>query len=152
MTEDIKKYVVIAEKFSTLFAKKNELLIRCSGLGRIECKLLHILREYKSPISMNKLAIKLNVSNGRVTHLIDHLKKKELVTKYHSHKDRRYWFVKITPNGIKSVENSDKENLRIQQNIIQRIPKEKIELLFDYLNLYLETCNTVIAERENNGK
>ena len=97
---------------------------------------------------MNDLALVLKVSHSRITRIIDTLVKKKLVKRYPSKQDRRSWLAEITSEGRSTNEQSERDFMNNQKELLKRLPKEKIDQIYDDIKLYLETFNKVLDERD----
>ena len=143
------------EKFATLnkeiyrLCSKNSLIHRkCIKLGRMECELLNFLSAVDVPVSMNEMARVLKVSHSRVTRIIDNLVKKKLVKRFPSKKDRRSWLCEITPEGLKANQDALEEFIAIQKRLIEKLPDDQLQQIFDNVELYLKSFNKVLREME----
>jgi len=53
---------------------------------------------------MREIAKMYEISNAKVTRILDKLVQMGFVERYHSEDDRRSWFARITDEGIKMAE------------------------------------------------
>lgn len=118
----------------------------CLQAGKMECHLLNYLHSIKSPANMNELAKVLNVSNSRVTRIMDNLVAKKLVTRKPSEQDRRCWFAMITDKGSKLAENSQQTVVDHQKKIISKISEKNLDDIYKAFKTYVDKYEEVLKE------
>jgi len=143
-----KKFAMLNKEIYRLCSKKTLIHRQCIKLGRMECELLNFLDSIDVPVSMNELSRALKVSHSRITRIIDNLVKKKLVKRFPSKLDRRSWLAEITPEGVKANEDVLNEFIEIQKKLIEELPKEKLDEIFDNVAVYLSKFNKVLRDME----
>jgi len=114
----------------------------------MDCELLNFFIQLNVPVSMNELSRALKVSHSRITRIIDNLVKKKLVKRFPSKLDRRSWLAEITPDGVKANKDVLNEFIEIQKKLIEELPKEKLDEIFDNVAVYLSKFNKVLRDME----
>ncbi|MDD3051172.1 MAG: MarR family transcriptional regulator [Candidatus Cloacimonetes bacterium] len=147
--ELLERSIELNKKINQLCTNKDLVQKKCSHIGRMECTLLQLLAEKKQGVCMNELAAVLSVSHSRVTRIVDTLVEKKLVNRFPSEIDRRKWFAKITESGIKMAEQSYKYTLKIQENILARLPEA--EKVLDAVEAYLNEFADVLDSFEEDA-
>ncbi len=148
MKEAVQKYEKLSGMLYKLCSKKERIRRQCLKLGRMECDLLNYLNQIKKPTCMNVLSNELKVSHSRVTRIVDTLVMKKLVKRYPSEKDRRSWLGELTPKGKVTIENTIIDFLNLQEDIINRLPKNKVEEIYENIKLYVDAYHEALDKKE----
>ncbi|MDF2595148.1 MAG: transcriptional regulator, MarR family [Clostridia bacterium] len=98
---NLKLIIAMARTYNTLFSEieKN---VQNFGLNTSEFGVLEMLF-HKGEQPVQKVAEKILVTSGTITYIIDKLQKKELVIRRRCEKDKRIFYVELTPNGEKFI-------------------------------------------------
>lgn len=148
MAKFVDKYAALSKEVYNLCSKKEMIRRKCLNLGRMECDLLNYLNQVEKPICMNDLSVELKVSHSRITRIIDTLVKKKLVKRFPSKKDRRSWLAEITEKGRKANQQTILDFMNIQEDLINRLPSDKVEEIYHHIKLYLAAYQKALAEKE----
>ena len=148
MEKLVDKYAALSREVYNLCSKKEMIRRKCLNLGRMECDLLNYLNNVDKPVCMNDLSVELKVSHSRITRIIDTLVKKKLVKGFPSKKDRRSWLAEITDKGRKANQQTILDFMNIQEDLINRLPKDKVEEIYMNIKLYLAAYQQALAEKE----
>ncbi|MFC1887322.1 MarR family winged helix-turn-helix transcriptional regulator [Candidatus Cloacimonadota bacterium] len=148
MEKTVDKYAALSKEVYNLCSKKEMIRRKCLNLGRMECDLLNYLNNVDKPICMNDLSVELRVSHSRITRIIDTLVKKKLVKRFPSKKDRRSWLAEITEKGKKANQQTILDFMNIQEDLINRLPAEKVEEIYQNIKLYLAAYQKALSEKE----
>ncbi len=143
------KYAEISKALYGLCSKKEMIRRKCLNLGRMECDLLNFLSNVDKTVCMNDLSVELKVSHSRITRIIDTLVKKKLVRRFPSKRDRRSWLAEITDKGKKANEQTILDFMNIQEDLICRLPQDRIEEIFENIQVYLEAYQKALLEKES---
>ena len=148
MKDTVQKYAALSGMLYKLCSKKERIRRQCLNLGRMECDLLNYLNQVNEPTRMNILAEELKVSHSRITRIVDTLVKKKLVKRYPSEKDRRSWLGEVTAKGKVTNENTIIDFLNLQEDLINRLPKDKVEEIYENIKLYVDAYHKALDEKE----
>jgi len=148
MKDTVQKYAALSGMIYKLCSKKERIRRRCLSLGRMECDLLNYLNQINEPTCMNVLAEELKVSHSRITRIVDTLVEKELVKRYPSKKDRRSWLGEVTAKGKVTNENTIVDFMNLQEDLITRLPNDKIEEIYENIKLYIDAYHEALDEKE----
>ncbi len=148
MEKHVDKYAALSKEVYNLCSKKEMIRRKCLNLGRMECDLLNYLNNVEKAICMNDLSVELKVSHSRITRIIDTLVKKKLVKRFPSKKDRRSWLAEITEKGKKANQQTILDFMNIQEDLINRLPADKIEEIYQNIKLYLAAYQKALSEKE----
>ena len=152
MEDKVKKFLRLSDVLYNTCLKKEMIQRQCTNIGRMECELLNYLTKVGHPVCMNDLSKELKVSHSRITRIIDTLVKKKLVKRFPSKQDRRSWLAEITEKGKQDNERTVMDFISIQNRIIQKLPQDKIDEIYNNIELYLKIFNEVLNERDTKRK
>lgn len=141
-------FMEITNRLQKLFQERDNSYTLCVVIGDIECAFLRFLNSIARPITMKEIAEKYNISNAKVTRVIDTLVRMKFVERYHSEKDRRSLFAQITEEGRRMAENTKYKLNQFQQTVLNKLPKEDIEPMFKYMKAFTDAYDEAIAESE----
>jgi len=148
MEKIVDMYAALSKEVYDLCSKKEMIRRKCLSLGRMECDLLNYLNNVDKAICMNDLSVELKVSHSRITRIIDTLVRKKLVKRFPSKKDRRSWLAEITEKGKKANQQTILDFMNIQEDLIIRLPQDKIEKIYQHIKLYLAAYHEALLEKE----
>ncbi len=96
---------------------------------------LRSLQYFKSNpcTSVKELAKKMELTPGRITHVITSLEKKKLITRTIDESDRRSINVCLTSKAVPFTKNLNKRYLELHEKILDNIPVEKRESIINTL-------------------
>ncbi len=86
-------------------------------------------------VNMNQLAQEMQITNSRMTRIIDNLVDKKLVQRIENEQDRRMNIVTLTPDGQLKAQMMLQSAIAINSEILSRIPTEKHESVIDAIDL-----------------
>ncbi|MBN2091500.1 MarR family transcriptional regulator [candidate division KSB1 bacterium] len=86
-------------------------------------------------VNMNQLAQEMQITNSRMTRIIDNLVDKKLVQRIENEQDRRMNIVTLTPDGQLKAQMMLQSAIAINSEILGRIPNEKHESVIDAIDL-----------------
>lgn len=106
----------------------------CSGITLKQCHTLLALEDLKTS-SLSDLANKLYIDKSSASRSIENLHQLGLVKRETNPENRRETILTLTHKGISLVNNINKDNNEFYQNILEKIPKEKIETIIESLDI-----------------
>ena len=74
--------------------------------------------------------------------------KKKLVRRFPSKRDRRSWLAEITEKGRKANQQTILDFMNIQEDLINTLPQDKVEQIYEDILLYLEAYHKALEEKE----
>lgn len=146
----VDKYSDLSKELYLLCSKKEMIRRKCVNLGRMECDLLNYLNSVNKPICMNDLSVEMKVSHSRITRIVDTLEKKKLVKRFSSKIDRRSWLTEITKKGKEISKKTILDFMNLQEDLLSRLPKDRIETIYQNINLYLTAYRAALKKKEEN--
>ncbi|MDO9577351.1 MAG: MarR family transcriptional regulator [Candidatus Cloacimonadales bacterium] len=142
-------FIELTAKLQNLFVERDNSYTLCVVVGEIECNLLRFLHKVNRPLKMNEIAKMYNVSNTKVTRILNKLVRMGFVERYIAEDDRRSCYAKIMEIGAKMAENTKYMLNQFQKDVLSRIPQEELENTYRYLKLYTDAYAETIANAED---
>ena len=102
------------------------------GLTPMELRCLRMFAGHPS-ISISDIIKELEITAGRVTHILTSLEQKQYITRRVNPKDKRNYFVDISPESRKFINQLTVKHTGIHQSILANIKESEQELLFDVM-------------------
>ena len=143
-------FIELTARLQKLFNDRDNSYTLCVVIGEIECALLRFLHKVNRPLKMREIAKMYEISNAKVTRILDKLVQMGFVERYHSEDDRRSWFARITDEGIKMAENTKYKLNKFQQEVLEIIPEDEIEQTFNYMKLFVDAYDKIITDSKEN--
>ena len=140
------EFIELTERMQKLFQDRDNSYTLCVVIGEIECALLRFLHKINRPLRMREIAKMYEISNAKVTRVLNKLVQMGFVERYHSENDRRSWFARITDEGSKMAENTKYKLSKFQQEVLELIPEEEIDKTYDYLKLFVDAYEKIITD------
>lgn len=140
------KFFDLTNEISNLMYNFDFMNKKCTRLGRVECNLLHYLLKVDKYVNMKELADHLNVTHSRITHLMDSLIKKDFVERISSSDDRRVYYAAITEKGKSMVNKHITDAVNIYNDILPKIPENKIKDVYGALETWKEFLEVLNKE------
>lgn len=149
MTSSEKPYSIqLAEITAKLFNNCNDKesrIVADYDVSIVEFKCIRILAKQKS-ITVNQLAKTISLTSSRITRITDRLVAKNLAQRTSGEKDRRVFYLSLTPKGKIIAEKLIKNHNRIHEEIMDNISTENhrqmivsLKLLNDAVEKWLST-------------
>ena len=142
-------YILLMNKLENLFQARDNSYTLCVVIGDIECALLRFIHKVNRPMTMKEIAQMYRISNSKVTRILNKLEQMGFVERYHSTEDRRNWFARITYEGKEMAENTKFKLDQFQKTVLERIPEEDIDVIYDRISQFVDAYEAVIKESVN---
>jgi len=140
------EFIKLTTKLQKLFYERDNSYTLCIFLGEIECALLRFLHKINRPLKMNEIAKMYEISNAKVTRVLNKLVQMGLVERYHSENDRRSLYARITDEGSKMAEDTKYKLSKFQEEVLELIPNEEIDKTYEYLKLFVDAYEKRITD------
>lgn len=85
--------------------------------------------ESQNSVSVKELSKSMELTPGRITHIITSLEKKKLITREINKDDRRGINVCLTKKTIPFVQNLKESYIKFHEKLLKNIPEEKREII-----------------------
>lgn len=139
-------FIELIAKLQMLFTERDNSYTLCVIIGDTECALLRFLHKINRPLKMREIAEMYEISNAKVTRIINKLVQMGFVERYHSEVDRRSLYARITDEGTKMAENTKYKLNKFQQEVLKLIPVEEIDKTYKYLKLFVDAYEKTITD------
>ena len=139
-------FIEITARLQKLFIDRDNSYTLCVVIGDIECALLRFLYKINRPLKMFEIAKMYEISNAKVTRIINKLVQMGFVERYHTENDRRSLFARITDEGSKMAENTKYKLNKFQEDVLQLIPEDEIDQTYHYLKLFVDAYEKKITD------
>ncbi|NQT65236.1 MAG: MarR family transcriptional regulator [FCB group bacterium] len=143
---DSQEFIELTARLQRLFHDRDNSYTLCVVIGDIECALLRFLHKINRPLRMCEIAEMYEISNAKVTRVLNKLVQMRFVERYHSEDDRRCLYARITDEGSKMAENTKYKLNKFQQEVLELIPEEEIDRTYDYLKLFVDAYDKKITD------
>lgn len=142
-------FIELTNKLQDLFQERDNSYTLCVVIGDIECALLRFINKINRPMTMKEIAELYNITNTKVTRVLNKLVKMGFVERYHSQTDRRSLYARITEEGRRMADNAKYKLNQFQKNILDKIPEEDIDKTYQYLKKFIDAYAATIEESKN---
>ena len=142
------KFIELTSKLQKLFQDRDNSYTLCVVIGDMECNLLRFIHEVNRPLKMKEIADLYNISNSKVTRVLNKLVKMGFVKRYNSGTDRRSWFAEITEEGKKMAENTKYKLQQFQKDVLSRIPPDDVEKIYQYISQFVAAYEDTIENSD----
>lgn len=136
MTKESKeKAMSLAEltcKLARACTRKEHSFAALFGLTPMELKCLRMFAGHPS-VSISDIIKELEITAGRVTHILTSLEQKKYITRRVNPKDKRNYFVDISPESRKFINQLTAKHTTIHEGILADIKENDTELLFEVM-------------------
>ncbi|MBK7105743.1 MAG: MarR family transcriptional regulator [Ignavibacteriae bacterium] len=108
--------------------KKESSFAALFNLTPTELKCLRMFAK-KSTVSIKEMIEELEISAGRVTHILTSLEDKKYIVRRIDNSDKRNHLVDLTPESKKFINLLTKKHIELHQNILNNFENEKQEFV-----------------------
>ena len=98
------------------------------NLTTVEMRCLQCF-ESNNSVSIKELAKSMELTPGRITHILTSLEKKKLITREIDKDDRRGINVNLTNKAIPFIKNLRENYVQFHENLLKNIPEEKRDII-----------------------
>ena len=132
--DSVQQSVVIGLlRTNDLFQYRFGRLFRGFGLNQPQYNVLRILRGEGKPLPCLEIADRLITMVPAITSLIDKLESKGLVSRDRCAKDRRVWYVSLTPDGDELLKKMDGPVSELHASLCRGLSKTECRQLVDLM-------------------
>ena len=130
------KAILLSEltcKLSRACERKESSFAAIFSLTPTEFKCLRLFAK-KSTVPIKEMIDELDISAGRVTHILSSLERKNYIVRRIDKKDKRNRFVDLTPKSRKFINELTQKHIELHKNILSAIGIDKQELVTDVID------------------
>lgn len=140
---NLKLLIASARSYRALFSQIEKHVqeggLNISEFGVLEC----LLHKGKQPVQ--KIAEKILVTSGTITYVINKLESKDLVSRQICEKDKRVFYVSLTPKGTELITEVFQQHVlflnELLGNLDEEVKKDLITNLFALQNSITNSSN-----------
>ncbi len=148
MPKKEKKYHEFAELICELTRYcniKEEYFAASFHLSPTEVKFLKLFT-FQDVISIKNLREKLKLSPGRVTHILQSLEAKKLLSRIPDETDKRNQIVKLLPKAIPLIKNLQSNYINLHKDILKNVKQTEIKNIYSSLNILVSVFKKWVEE------
>lgn len=116
------------------------------NLSPTEVRLLKLFT-HSNQYSIKELCENLNLTPGRITHILSSLEEKKLIIRKHDVKDKRNVFVSLLPNANPLINNLHKSYNELHQTILKNVGKKELEQIQSSLKTLTDLFKKWVNEK-----
>lgn len=139
-------FIKLTQQLHGLFHDRDNSYTLCTVVGDVECDFLRFIFNEGRPMRMSEISSKYQISSTKVTRIIDKLVRKKFIHRYPSNIDRRCWYARITVEGKRMAENTNYKLNEFQKTVLDKIPDDKIDSIYDSLEVFTNAYSATISE------
>ncbi len=149
---------VMADLTCKLYRACNKKETSFAALFNLTPTELRCLRMFnaKQTVSIKEMIGELEISAGRVTHILTSLEKKQYIVRRVDKTDKRNYLVDLTPESKKFINLLSKKHLELHQNILENIGEENklivitvLSQLIDALEIWTKNNRTKLKKQSS---
>ena len=145
MTKEFKEKALSLSELTCKLARacnrKEHSFAALFGLTPMELRCLRMFSA-NSSISISDIIKELEITAGRVTHILTSLEKKKYITRRVNENDKRNYFVDISPESKKFINQLTVKHTAIHQEILGDIKTKEQNLLFDVMSKIISSLDS----------
>lgn len=103
-------------------------------------------------ISIKQIAIHMNLTPGRITHILTSLEAKQYVIRKVDQKDKRNVIVHLTESSKPFLKIVNDNHIKLHQDILGRLPADKREFILESMQDVIQALKTWTDTTKNNEK
>lgn len=106
-----------------------------------EFRCLRLFKE-KPSMSIKRIAIQMNLTPGRITHILTSLEAKKYIKRKVDQKDKRNIIVHLTESSIPFLKVVNENHIKLHENILNNIPEDKREFILESMEDLIKALKT----------
>ncbi len=115
------------------------------NLSPTEVRFLRLF-SFTNSYTVKELKDKLQLTSGRITHIINSLENKKLITRVQDDKDKRNILVSLLPKAEPLIKNLQKSYNDLHQSILKNIPASELDKITDAVSLLVNVFDNWVNE------
>jgi len=125
---------------------KEDFFAASFNLSPTEVRLLRLFN-YSVTYTVKELKDRLQLTSGRITHIISSLEKKKLIIRTQDNEDKRNVSVSLLPKAEPLINNLQKSYQDLHQTILQNIPESEIDKMTEAITLLVGVFDKWVGEK-----
>jgi len=106
-----------------------------------EFRCLRLFKELPS-MSIKRIAIQMNLTPGRITHILTSLEAKNYIVRKVDQKDKRNIIVHLTESSKPFLKIVNENHIKLHEDILNNISEEKREFILESMEELIKTLKT----------
>lgn len=115
------------------------------NLSPTEVRFLRLFA-FSNSYTVKELKEKLQLTPGRITHIINSLQKKKLISRVQDENDKRNIYVSLLPKAEPLINNLQKSYNDLHQSILKNIPNEQLNKITEAVSLLVNVFDNWVNE------
>jgi len=102
------------------------------------------LRLFNNKLSMSikRIAVQMNLTPGRITHILTSLEAKKYIERKIDQKDKRNIIVHLTDSSIPFLKQVNENHIKLHENILNNLPEDKREFIIESMEELIKALKT----------
>jgi len=106
-----------------------------------EFRCLRLFRENPS-IAIKSIAIQMNLTPGRITHILTSLEEKKYIERKVDQKDKRNVIVHLTESSKPFLKVVNENHIKLHEDILKKLPEDKREFILESMQDVIKALKT----------
>lgn len=106
-----------------------------------EFRCLRLFRD-SSSIAIKQIANQMNLTPGRITHILTSLEEKKYIERKVDQKDKRNVIVHLTESSKPFLSNVNENHVLLHEEILQKLPDDKREFILESMQDVIKALKT----------
>jgi len=125
---------------------KEEFFAASFNLSPTEVKLLKLFA-FESTFSVKEIRTKLNLSPGRISHILQSLEEKKLLIRIPDDTDKRNTIVKLLPNSSTFIKNLHQNYHKLHDDILKNVNEVEMKDIYLSLKVLVDVFKKWVQEK-----
>jgi len=125
---------------------KEEFFAASFNLSPTEVRLLKLFA-FENTFSIKEIRNKLNLSAGRISHILQSLERKKLLTRITNDTDKRNTIVKLLPNASPFIKNLQQNYHRLHNDILKNVNDVEMQDIYRSLEVLVDVFKKWVEEK-----
>ncbi len=121
--------------------KKQQYFAEIFNLTPAEFRCLRLFRE-RTSLSIKRIAIHMDLTPGRITHILTSLEKKGYIKRKVDQKDKRNIIVHLTKSSRPFLKVVNENHIKLHEGILKKIPKDKRDIIIESMESLIKVLST----------
>jgi DNA-binding MarR family transcriptional regulator len=125
---------------------KEEFFAASFNLSPTEVRLLKLFA-FENTFSIKEIRNKLNLSAGRISHILRSLEAKKLLTRITDDMDKRNTIVKLLPNASPFIQNLHQNYNRLHKDLLKNVNRVEMNNIYLSLEVLVDIFKKWVQEK-----
>ena len=118
-------------------ALKEEYFAASFNLSPTEVRFLKLFA-FQDVYTIKELREKLGLTPGRITHILDSLEAKKLISRLQDEKDKRNIIVKLLPTSLPLISNLSENYNKLHEEILEHVNDEELKQIYSSVEILVD--------------